>query len=165
MKTEARRAYEKQAPKWEKVLRDRLKHEKRILAMWKNELRQNRKILRFEKEAGISEERERLFNNNISWIRDVINAQKHLVQVLKDGLPQRRPAGVMAKCPFCGATQKDVVTKVMFEGTVEVVPALDAHCNDVFKAVTAECLNCGHRIDKWHTEDVQKVIDIWNRRK
>lgn len=167
MTTEARKAYEHNMPRWEMVLRDRLKNERKILRGWKEDLRQNHELLQYERRAGISEDRMRLFKENISWVMDIIRAQKHIIQILKNDLPQRRPKGVMAKCPFCGAKQWQRERLGLKGGWfIAEVPALWAFDNKDDGIVVAKCARCGAMF-KMHNQkhSIQDAIDAWNRRK
>ena len=160
MKTEARKAYEKQMPRWEMLLRDRITNEKQLLELWKCQLADALELAEHnEKDLRCTEE-------NLAFIRESIHAQKHLIQFLKNGLPRHRPAGVMAKCPFCGAKQSDSLTLKNGKGEGVTVKALYA-LEDVFDDFMAVgCRNCGARIayPKYDDTTIQDLIDVWNRR-
>ena len=161
MKTEARKAYEKQMPRWEMLLRDRIANEKQLLGQWKCELADALEWAERENMAEHNEKDLRCTEENLAFIREAIRAQKHLIQFLRNGLPRHRPAGVMAKCPYCGTKHWEYV----MVGSYPFVPALYTEEDKYEGVVVAGCRKCGARIKRWGTSDVQDAIDLWNRRK
>ena len=161
MKTEARKAYESKMPRWEMVLRDRLWVERRELKVQKVALQ-----VCLMSDSCNNREREKVYKDHVKLLRAAIKAQKHLIQILKNGLPQRRPDGVMARCPRCGAKKGQTVGVRIKDGWIMFVPsALTAYDYKDEGVVVAQCCKCGASIkldNKKYT--VQDAIDAWNRR-
>lgn len=159
MKTESRKAYEKQMPRWEMVLRDRLWSER-------YELKEQKDTLQFYLESDSYDKRKKEYKDNVALQRAAIKAQKHLIQTLKNGLPQRRPKGVMAKCPFCGAKQWQRAKLGLKGGWfIAEVPALWAFDNKDDGVVIAKCVRCGAMFKMYNQKhSIQDAIEAWNRR-
>ena len=157
MKTEARKAYEKQMPRWEMVLRDRLWVER-------CELKVQKGMLQFCLMSDSCNNREKEYKDNVKLLRAAIKAEKHIIQILKNGLPQRRPAGVMAKCPFCGAKQWQAKW-VKADFLSAKVPALWAFELKDTGVVVAKCARCGAMFKMYNQKhSIQDAIEAWNRR-
>ena len=166
MKTKARKAYEKQMPRWEMLLRDRIANEKQLLEQWKCELADALEWAERENMAEHNEKDLRCTEENLAFIRESIHAQKHLIQFLKNGLPQRRLDGVMARCPHCGAKKGQTVGFRTKDGWIMFVPsALTAYDYKDEGVVIAQCCKCGASIKLDNQKyTVQDAIDAWNRR-
>lgn len=165
MKTEARKAYEKQMPLSEVFLREELQQQKHYLMLCKKMLA-NWNDLATSDFKGLTYRDAKYIASQINDLLDSIKAHKRVLYVLKNGLPQRRPKGVMARCPFCGAKQWQR-EKVGLKGgwfTAEV-PALWAFDNKGDGVVIAKCARCGAMFKMYNQKhSIQDAIDAWNRR-
>lgn len=164
MKTEARKAYEKQMPCSEMLIRREIDRAKRGIKYSKVWLSRYEWSLRSD--HTFTSEDVQYVEKCIGRCLRTIKGYKSLIQTLKNGLPQRRPKGVMAKCPFCGAKQNDALTLKNGKGEGVTVKSLYA-LEDVFDEFMAVgCRNCGARIayPKYDDTAIQDLIDVWNRR-
>lgn len=163
MKTEARKAYEKQMPLSEIFLREEIQQQKHYLMLSKKMI-ENWNALKTGPFKGLTWRDADYINGRINNLLDDIKAHKRLIQILKNGLPQRRPKGVMAKCPFCGTKHWERI--VIGPNTNRcIIHLLYADEDKHEGVVVAGCRKCGAHIKRWDTSEVQDVIDLWNRRK
>ena len=165
MKTEARKAYESKMPLSEVFLREEIQQQKHYLMLCKKMLA-NWNDLATGDPKGLTYRDANYIASQINDLLDSIKAHKRVLQVLKNGLPQRRPKGVMAKCPRCGAKKGQTVDVRTKDGwLVLATPALTAYDYKDEGVVVAQCCKCGASIkldNKKYT--VQDAIDAWNRR-